>query len=38
MNIVTNFLGLGNASTPIGLQAMKTLQKDNTKKDTLTIQ
>ena len=35
MNIVTNFLGLGNASTPIGLQAMKTLQKDNTKKDTL---
>ena len=35
MNIVTNFLGLGNASTPIGLQAMKTLQKDNTKKDTI---
>lgn len=35
MNMVTNFLGLGNASTPIGLQAMKTLQKDNIKKDTL---
>lgn len=35
MNMVTNFLGLGNASTPIGLQAMNTLQKDNTKKDTL---
>ena len=33
--LLSPFLGLGNASTPIGLQAMKTLQKDNTKKDTL---
>ena len=36
MNIVANLLGLGNAATPLGLKAMKTLQKDNSKKDTLT--
>lgn len=36
MNIVANFLGLGNAATPLGLKAMKTMQKDNKKKDTLT--
>lgn len=36
MNMVANILGLGNAATPLGLKAMKTLQKDNTKKDTLT--
>lgn len=35
MNIVANILGLGNAATPLGLKAMKTLQKDNNKKDTL---
>lgn len=36
MNIVANILGLGNAATPLGLKAMKTMQKENPKKDTLT--
>lgn len=36
MNMVANILGLGNAATPLGLKAMKSLQKDNIKKDTLT--
>ena len=36
MNMVANILGLGNAATPMGLKAMKTLQKENTKKDTIT--
>lgn len=35
MNIIANILGLGNAATPLGLKAMKTMQKDNDKKDTL---
>lgn len=35
MNIVANMLGLGNAATPLGLKAMKTLQKDNPQKDTI---
>ena len=35
MNIVANILGLGNAATPLGLKAMKSLQKQNPKKDTL---
>lgn len=35
INIVANLLGLGNAATPLGLKAMKTLQKENPKKDTL---
>lgn len=36
MNIIANILGLGNAATPLGLQAMKSMQKENPKKDTLT--
>lgn len=36
MNMVANILGLGNAATPLGLKAMKTMQKTNTSKDTLT--
>lgn len=36
MNMVANILGLGNAATPLGLKAMKTMQKENNKKDTLT--
>ena len=36
MNMVANMLGLGNAATPLGLKAMKTMQKENHKKDTLT--
>lgn len=35
MNVIANILGLGNAATPLGLKAMKTMQKENTKKDTL---
>lgn len=35
MNIIANILGLGNAATPIGLKAMKTLQENNIKKDTV---
>ena len=35
MNIIANMLGLGNAATPLGLKAMKTMQKENQKKDTL---
>ena len=29
MNITANFLGLGNAATPLGLEAMQRLQKTN---------
>ncbi len=36
MNMCANILGLGNAATPLGLKAMKSMQKDNPKKDTLT--
>lgn len=35
MNMIANFLGLGNAATPLGLKAMKTMQKENTDKETL---
>lgn len=35
MNIIANILGLGNAATPLGLKAMKTMQKENKKKDTV---
>ena len=35
MNIVANILGLGNAATPLGLKAMKTLQEENTNKKEL---
>lgn len=33
-NLVCNMFGLGNASTPFGLKAMKLLQEINDKKDT----
>lgn len=36
MNIIANVLGLGNAATPLGLNAMRTMQKENLIKDTLT--
>jgi len=36
MNIVANILGLGNAATPLGLKAMKTMQKTNPNKERLT--
>ena len=35
MNIVANILGLGNASTPLGLKAMESMQKIN--KDKLKL-
>lgn len=35
MNISANILGIGNASTPLGLKAMETLQEENTDKETL---
>jgi spore maturation protein A len=36
MNLTANFLGLGNAATPLGIKAMNELQKLNSKKDTAT--
>lgn len=35
MNIVANIMGLGNAATPLGLKAMKTMQEDNPDKKVL---
>lgn len=35
MNMIANILGLGNAATPLGLKAMKSMQKENNKKDIL---
>ena len=35
-NMVANMFGLGNAATPFGLKAMKSLQDLNTKKDKAT--
>ena len=34
MNLGANFLGLGNAATPLGIKAMEELQKVNVRKDT----
>jgi len=34
MNIAANMMGLDNAATPMGLQAMKEMQETNEKKDT----
>ena len=36
MNITANMLGLGNAATPLGLKAMKSMQEKNKNKDRLT--
>ena len=33
--MVANILGLGNAATPLGLKAMKSMQEENPKKDTI---
>ncbi len=35
MNVVANILGLGNASTPLGLKAMESMQKENKDKKKL---
>ena len=36
MNMIANILGLGNAATPLGLKAMKSMQKENKNKEELT--
>ena len=36
MNLAANFLGLGNAATPLGIKAMGSLQELNPHKDTAT--
>ena len=33
MNVTANLLGLGNAATPLGLEAMRRLQEDNNSSD-----
>lgn len=35
MNMISNILGLGNASTPLGLKAMKSMQEENEDKEVL---
>lgn len=35
MNMVANIMGLGNAATPLGLKAMKSMQKKNVNKKVL---
>ena len=35
MNIVANIMGLGNAATPMGLKAMKSMQEKNKDKTKL---
>ena len=35
LNMIANILGLGNAATPLGLNAMKSLQEKNSCKKTL---
>lgn len=36
MNMIANILGLGNAATPLGIKAMKSMQKNNNQKEKLT--
>ncbi len=36
MNIIANFLGLGNAATPFGVMAMKEMNKTNSNPSTVT--
>ena len=36
MNMIANILGLGNASTPLGLKAISSMQEKNKDKSTLT--
>ena len=35
MNMIANILGIGNAATPLGLKAMKSMQEVNENKNTL---
>lgn len=36
MNMVANILGLGNAATPLGIKAMKSMQDENSNKKVIT--
>ena len=36
MNMIANILGLGNAATPLGIKAMKSMQENNNDKKVLT--
>ena len=36
MNVVANMLGLGNAATPLGIKAMRSMQEKNLDKEKLT--
>ena len=36
MNVIANLFGLGNASTPIGIEAMKCLENEEKPKDSAT--
>ncbi len=36
MNVVANLLGLGNAATPLGIKAMRSMQEKNPNKERLT--
>jgi spore maturation protein A len=38
LNLLANFLGIGNAATPLGIKAMEDLQTLNPKKDTITFE
>jgi spore maturation protein A len=38
LNLLANFLGIGNAATPLGIKAMEDLQTLNPKKDTVTFE
>ncbi len=38
LNLLANFLGIGNAATPLGIRAMEDLQQLNPKTDTVTFE
>ena len=38
LNLLANFLGIGNAATPLGIKAMEDLQTLNPKKDTVSFE
>jgi spore maturation protein A len=38
LNLLANFLGIGNAATPLGIKAMEDLQTLNPQKDTITFE
>ena len=38
LNLLANFLGIGNAATPLGIKAMEDLQTLNPQKDTISFE